>query len=99
MQAISSDRSFSFEPPVISPGEADARVKQLDLLERAVAAGAWRFDTSSGRVTLSVRLANLLELSIDLSLEQWTHAYAPDTRKLMELALEACLNHGQTFDE
>lgn len=73
----------------------------LTLLERAAGAGAWTLELLDTRLTWTESLAMLLEMPLHGTplVTGALDFYAPESRELMDVAIQACLTHAVPFDE
>ena len=92
--------------PQSAPGSAAARLatdtpgQLLALMERACACGTWSLAVADGCLSLSDNLATMLELPPEKAypLIGLADFFAPESRAMMQAALDACLVRGAAFD-
>jgi diguanylate cyclase (GGDEF)-like protein/PAS domain S-box-containing protein len=72
----------------------------LALMERASASGTWSLALPALQPRLSPQLAALLELTLEAAtgLQRLPDFFAPESRPMMQAALDACINRGTPFD-
>jgi diguanylate cyclase (GGDEF)-like protein/PAS domain S-box-containing protein len=90
--------SFTAAPGVESPDTPPMQL--LALMERACASGTWSLALPALRPELSPHLAALLEMTPDSAagLQRLPDFFAPESRLMMQAALDACLKRGTPFD-
>ena len=83
----------------VSPG-TDTAGQLLALTERACACGTWSLAVPDGCLSLSDNLAAMLELPPEKAAPFVGLAdfFAPESRAMMQAALDACLVRGAAFD-
>jgi diguanylate cyclase (GGDEF)-like protein/PAS domain S-box-containing protein len=90
-------------PLTATPGieTADAPTLQLMvLMERASASGTWSLALPALQPQLSAQLVTLLEMTPESAtrLQRLSDFFAPESRPMMQAALDACINRGTPFD-
>jgi diguanylate cyclase (GGDEF)-like protein/PAS domain S-box-containing protein len=85
-------------PGIESPGTPPLQL--LALMERACALGTWSLALPALRPGLSPHLADMLEMTPEAasSLQRLSDVFAPESRPMMQAALDACLTSGLPFD-
>ena len=93
------DQQAHFSPPLRAKAH-DNPVQLLNLMERACASGTWLVTLPERRLRFSANLAAMLALAPEAASElaQLPDFFAPESRAMMQAALDACLISGVPFD-
>ena len=88
------------ETQIAVPQPADAPRQLIDLMERACATGTWTLSLPAQELTFSANLLALLDVVPGSScpFASLTDLFAPESRSMLQTALDALIAHRKPFD-